>query len=237
MTLKGKTILIIEDDQLMREGLCDNLEFEGYHVVTAVDGEDGLEQAATLSPDLILLDVMLPGVDGIDVCRQLRSHGKTIPIIMLSARGSEIDKVLGLEIGADDYLAKPFGVKELLARIKALFRRFEPKPLEETFCFGPIEVDFSRHVVKKNSRIVELTAKEFDLLTCFVLNAGFALSRETLLEEVWGMNSATTTRTVDNHVLKLRKKLEETPETPRYFVTIYGMGYKFIAISQDSPAL
>ena len=237
MTLKGKTILIIEDDSLMRDGLRDNLEFEGYRVVCAVDGEKGLALADAETPDLILLDVMLPGVDGIDVCRQLRSRGKNVPIIMLSARGSEIDKVIGLEIGADDYLAKPFGVQELLARIKALFRRFEPKELEGPYRFDQIEIDFSRHTVQRDNTIIELTAKEFELLKCFVHNAGVALTRESLLEKVWGMNSSTTTRTVDNHVLKLRKKLEEHPETPRYFMTIYGVGYKFIDGFVDGRAV
>ncbi|MEJ2609563.1 MAG: response regulator, partial [Candidatus Thiodiazotropha sp.] len=142
-----KTILLIEDDLRMREGLQDNLEFEGYRVLCAKSGEEGLELVNSNQPDLILLDVMLPGIDGIDVCRQLRSGEKSIPIIMLSARGSEIDKVLGLEIGADDYLTKPFGVKELLARIKAVFRRFEPKSSDTSYRIGSIEIDFLRHLV------------------------------------------------------------------------------------------
>ena len=157
----------------------------------------------------------------------MREQKKDVPIIMLSARGSEGDKVLGLEIGADDYMTKPFGVNELLARIKAVFRRFEPKEVETLYRIGTAEIDFTHHIVTKNGVIVEFTAKEFELLKCFVHNSGVPLSRETLLEKVWGMDRSTTTRTVDNHVLKLRKKLEETPDTPRYFVTIYGIGYKF----------
>jgi two-component system, OmpR family, alkaline phosphatase synthesis response regulator PhoP len=223
-----KTILLIENDLRMREGLQDNLEFEGYRVLCAKSGEEGLELVNSNQPDLILLDVMLPGIDGIDVCRQLRSGEKSIPIIMLSARGSEIDKVLGLEIGADDYLTKPFGVKELLARIKAVFRRFEPKSSDTSYRIGSIEIDFLRHLVKKNGQIVEFTAKEFELLKCLIHNRGVPLTREDLLEEVWGMDCSTTTRTVDNHILKLRKKLEDIPDVPRYFLTIYGVGYKFI---------
>lgn len=227
MSLNGKKILIIEDDLNMREGLRDNLEFEGCSVLSADSGEVGLQLVDSEQPDLILLDVMLPGVDGIDVCKQLRSRETSVPIIMLSARGSEIDKVIGLEIGADDYLPKPFGVKELVARIKAVFRRLEPKHRDIPFRIGDMEIDLLHHMVKKGDRIVSLTSKEFDLLKYFVHNVGVPTSRETLLEEVWGMNSSTTTRTVDNHVLKLRKKLEDSPEVPHYFVTIYGVGYKF----------
>ena len=229
MPFKGKKILLIEDDLLMREGLQDNLEFEGYRILSADSGEKGLELFNSARPDLVLLDVMLPGVDGLEVCRQLRSWQAAVPIIMLSARGSEVDKVLGLEFGADDYLAKPFGVKELLARIKAVFRRLEPQDAAASvYRLGTIEIDLLHHQVRNNGRMIEFTAKEFELLKCFIQNSGVPLSRETLLEEVWGMDSSTTTRTVDNHVLKLRKKLEETPDLPRYFLTIYGVGYKFV---------
>lgn len=229
MPFKGKKILLIEDDLLMREGLQDNLEFEGYRILSADSGEKGLELFNSARPDLVLLDVMLPGVDGLEVCRQLRSRQAAVPIIMLSARGSEVDKVLGLEFGADDYLAKPFGVKELLARIKAVFRRLEPQDAAASvYRLGTIEIDLLHHQVRNNGRMIEFTAKEFELLKCFIQNSGVPLSRETLLEEVWGMDSSTTTRTVDNHVLKLRKKLEETPDLPRYFLTIYGVGYKFV---------
>lgn len=225
--LKGKKILIIEDDLHMRMGLQDNLEFEGYRVLCAESGEEGLELFAAEHPDLIILDVMLPNMDGIDVCRKLRARQKHIPIIMLSVRGSEVDKVIGLETGADDYMTKPFSVKELLARIKAVFRRFNLKEQEPLYRLGETEIDFQHHEVKKNGESIEFTAKEFELLKCFVKNSRVPLSREMLLDEVWGMDSSTTTRTVDNHVLRLRKKLEDVPEEPRYFITIYGIGYKF----------
>lgn len=224
---KGKTVLLIEDDLHMRMGLQDNLEFEGYRVLSAESGEDGLELFAAEHPDLIILDVMLPHMDGIDVCRKLRAQEKHIPIIMLSVRGSEVDKVLGLETGADDYMTKPFSVKELLARIKAVFRRFNLKEQEHLYRLGGAEIDFQHYEVKKKGESIEFTAKEFELLKFFVNNSRVPLSRETLLDEVWGLDSSTTTRTVDNHVLKLRKKLEEIPEEPRYFITIYGVGYKF----------
>lgn len=224
---KGKKILIIEDDLHMRVGIQDNLEFEGYQVICAENGEEGLELFFQERPDLIILDVMLPNMDGTDVCRKLRNEKNHIPIIMLSVRGSEIDKVLGLETGADDYMTKPFSIKELLARIKAVLRRFEIKEPEQLYRFGDVEIDFLHHEVKKNGEIIEFTAKELDLLKCFVQNRGVPLTREILLDKVWELDSDITTRTVDNHVMKLRKKLEEVPDTPRFFITIYGVGYKF----------
>jgi two-component system alkaline phosphatase synthesis response regulator PhoP len=225
--VKGKKILLIEDDLHMRMGLQDNLEFEGYHVLCADSGEMGLALFYSESPDLIILDVMLPNMDGIEVCQKLRAEKKHVPIIMLSVRGDEIDKVLGLETGADDYMTKPFSVKELLARIKAIFRRFKINPDKDLFRIGDAEIDFIHHEIKKNGQLIEFTAKEFELLKYFVHNPGIPLSRDTLLEEVWSMDGSITTRTVDNHILKLRKKLEEIPDVPRYFITIYGVGYKF----------
>lgn len=227
MLLKGKKILLIEDDLHMRMGLQDNLEFEGYQVLCAESGEAGIALFTTEHPDLVILDVMLPNMDGIDVCRELRRQKRHSPIIMLSVRGSEVDKVLGLETGADDYMTKPFSVKELLARIKAVFRRFEPTETEPVYRIGTAEIDFLHHEVKKNGNFIEFTAKEFELLHYFVQNSGIPISREILLEEVWGMEHSITTRTVDNHILRLRKKLEDNPNTPRYFITIYGVGYKF----------
>jgi len=224
---KGKKILIIEDDLHMRVGLQDNLEFEGYQVLCAASGEEGMELFSLERPDLIILDVMLPNMDGTDVCRKLRAEKQHIPIIMLSVRGSEVDKVLGLETGADDYMSKPFSINELLARIKAVLRRLEIKEPEQLYRLGVVEIDFLHHEVRKNGKLIEFTAKELELLKCFVRNIGIPLTREALLEKVWEMDSETTTRTVDNHVLKLRKKLEETPDTPRFFITIYGVGYKF----------
>ena len=211
----------------MRMGLQDNLEFEGYHVTCADSGEMGLELFYSKSPDLIILDVMLPNMDGIAVCQKLRAEKKHVPIIMLSVRGDEIDKVLGLETGADDYMTKPFSVKELLARIKAVLRRFTTKQDEDSYHLGEAEIDFTHHEVRKDGKLIEFTAKEFELLKYFIHNRGIPLSRDVLLENVWSMDGFITTRTVDNHILKLRKKLEETPDTPRYFITIYGVGYKF----------
>ncbi len=229
MLFKGKKILLIEDDAHMRTGLQDNLEFEGYTVFGADSGEGGLRLFRHKHPDLIILDVMLPGMDGIEVCRTLRAEKRHVPIIMLSVRGSEVDKVLGLETGADDYMTKPFSIKELLARVRVVFRRFDPRSLEAVHRLGDIEVDLLHHEVRKCGVEVDFTAKEFDLLKYFLENNGVALSREILLEEVWEQDSEITTRTVDTHVLKLRKKLEETPNSPRYLLTVYGVGYKFIS--------
>jgi len=227
MSFKGKKILLIEDDLHMRLGLRDNLEFEGYTVLCAESGEDGLEIFATEQPDLILLDVMLPNMDGIEVCQRLRAQERHVPIIMLSVRGGEVDKVLGLETGADDYMAKPFSLNELLARIHAVLRRFDRKDVVPMYRIGDVEIDFVHHEVKKNGKILGFTGKEFELLNYFVRNKGVPLSREQLLEDVWGMETSITTRTVDNHILRLRKKLEDTPNSPRYFITVYGVGYKF----------
>jgi len=227
MSQKGKKILVIEDDIFMREGIRDNLEFEGYDVYMTGSGEEGLLLFQEHRPDLIILDVMLTGIDGIEVCRKLRSEKKRVPIIMLSVRSTEVDKVLGLETGADDYMTKPFGIKELVARIKVVLRRFESKPLETVYTLEDIEVDIVRQEVRKRGVPIEFTAKEFDLLRYFLENNGKPLSRDLLLEDVWGQCVETTTRTVDTHVLKLRKKLEKTPDSPRYLLTIYGVGYKF----------
>jgi two-component system alkaline phosphatase synthesis response regulator PhoP len=227
MLLKGKKILVIEDDAHMRRGLQDNLEFEGYEVYVTDSGEEGLRLYQKHSPNLIILDVMLTGIDGIEVCRKLRAEKKHVPIIMLSVRSSEVDKVLGLETGADDYMTKPFGLKELVARIKVVLRRFDSRPPENVYKLDDIEVDLIRQEVRRKGVLMEFTAKEFDLLKYFLENNGKPLSRELLLEQVWGQNVETTTRTVDTHVLKLRKKLEKSPDSPHYFLTIYGVGYKF----------
>ncbi len=227
MIFKQKKILLIEDDLHMRIGLQDNLEFEGYIVFCAESGEEGLILFEKEHPDLILLDIMLPGMDGIEVCKKLRIQPTNVPIIMLSVRDSEVDKVLGLEIGADDYLSKPFGIKELLARIHAALRRAGKDKPVTTYSLGKTEIDLLRHEVKKDGKLLPFTAKEFELLKYFIQHQGIPLSRDQLLEKVWGMEKFITTRTVDNHVLRLRKKLEDTPDAPRFFITIYGVGYKF----------
>jgi DNA-binding response OmpR family regulator len=221
-------ILVIEDEPDLRRGLEMNLKAEGYGVLTAVSGEAGLEQALDERPDLVLLDVMLPGLNGFDVCRELRRKGFEAPIIMLTAKAEEIDRVVGLEIGADDYVTKPFGLRELLARIRVRLRRHAPAHASEVLRFGSVEVDFDRHEASRKGARVELTGKEFDVLKLLAQHAGETITRDRLLNEVWGYESYPTTRTVDNHVLRLRQKLEDDPANPRHILSIYGEGYKLV---------
>jgi len=222
------TILIIEDEREMAEGLKDNLEFDGYRVLLAPDGHTGLEKARGSRPDLILLDIMLPGKSGFDVCRDLRSQGITTPVIMLTARGEEIDKVLGLEIGADDYITKPFSIRELLARIKAVLRRTASPPEEPVFQFGRLSIDLNHFTASERGAAVDLSHKEFEIIRHLHTHAGKTVSREDLIENVWGYDSFPTTRTVDNHILKLRKKIEPDPSHPSHILTVHGIGYKYI---------
>ena len=221
-------VLIVEDDESMATALRDGFEYEGFNVVLARDGAEGLRLATESSPDLMILDVMLPKMNGMDVCRQIRKDGNPVPIIMLTARGQEIDKVLGLKLGADDYVTKPFGFMELMARAEAMLRRAGVRdPLPDRFQFGDITVDFRKAEVRKKGRPVELSAREFRLLRHFIAHRGEVVSREELLDSVWDYDSAPLTRTVDMHVAKLRKKIEETPDDPRFIVTVHRMGYKF----------
>jgi two-component system alkaline phosphatase synthesis response regulator PhoP len=223
-------ILLVEDEEDLRMTLSDRLKAEGYALETASDGEDGLRKATQNSHDLIILDVMLPKKNGFDVCRDVRNAGIVAPIIMLTARGQLVDKVLGLKIGADDYLTKPFEVLELLARIEAHIRRGSAQPKDaEVLQFGPICVDLKGTTVSRNGKPVPLSAREFRLLRYFAQNPGTTLSREVLLKEVWGYNEDTFTRTVDVHVGSLRQKLEKDPKTPALIVTVPGLGYKFVA--------
>ena len=222
-------ILIVEDEPSMVAGLRDNFEFEGYEVVTAGDGEAGLERALADSPDIVILDVMMPKLSGLDVCRQLKGKRPALPIILLTARGQEVDKVVGLELGADDYVTKPFSIRELLARVKAVLRRAKVLPVDqERFAFENIEVNLRRHEVRRGGEAIPFSTKEFELLKCFLSHPGEALSRDRLLDEVWGYDNYPTTRTVDAHMLRLRQKLEPNPEEPRFFLTIHGVGYKFV---------
>lgn len=221
-------ILVIEDEPDLLRGLEMNLKAEGYSVLTAVSGGAGLEQALEEKPDLVLLDVMLPGLNGFDVCRELRRKGFEAPIIMLTAKAEEIDRVVGLEIGADDYITKPFGLRELLARIRVRLRRHVPARASEVLRFGSVEVDFDRHEASRKGARVELTGKEFDVLKLLAQHAGEIITRDRLLNEVWGYESYPTTRTVDNHVLRLRQKLEDDSANPRHILSIYGEGYKFV---------
>jgi two-component system alkaline phosphatase synthesis response regulator PhoP len=222
-------ILIVEDEPNMVAGLRDNFEFEGYEVLTASDGAEGLGRALNDAPDLVILDVMMPKMSGLDVCKQLKAKRPSLPVIMLTARGQEVDKIVGLELGADDYVTKPFSIRELLARIKAVLRRARVVPKDqESYAFGDVEVNLRACQVVRAGKPVEFSAKEFDLLKYFLCHPGEALSRERLLEEVWGYNRFPTTRTVDAHIVRLRQKLESRPEEPHFILTIHGVGYKFV---------
>ena len=221
-------ILIVEDEPAMASGLRDNLEFEGYVVRMACDGEEALASAAESPPDLILLDLMLPRRNGLDVCRELRRRGLSVPIIMLTARSQETDKVVGLELGADDYVTKPFSVRELMARVHVQLRRTASHGSVEHFRFGEIELDFKRHHAARGGRLLHLTAREFDLLRYFVRRRGETVSRDELLDKVWGMGAYPLSRTVDNHIAKLRQKIERLPADPEYLITVHGLGYKFL---------
>src|SRR6185295_11467536 len=223
-----RRVLIVEDDEAMSVALSDGFAYEGYEVETAQDGESGLHLAKEGSPDLILLDVMLPKMTGLDVCQQLRSGGNDVPIIMLTARGQEIDKVLGLKLGADDYITKPFSFMELLARAEAVLRRApSPAPTAAPFQFGDVTVDFKRHEARKAGQPIELSPREFQLLAFFIEHRGEIVTRETLLDAVWGGSSLPFTRTVDMHIAKLRKKIEDNPGDPKFLVTLHRLGYKF----------
>lgn len=222
-------ILIVEDEPNMVSGLRDNFEFEGYQVITAPDGVAGLERALSESPDIVILDVMMPRMSGLDVCKQLKAKKPSLPIIMLTARGQEVDKVVGLELGADDYVTKPFSIRELLARVKAVLRRAGviAKPSEK-LAFGDVEVNFKSCQVCKKGKAVDFSSKEFDLLKFFLHHPGETLSRDRLLEEVWGYDHFPTTRTVDAFVVRLRQKVEPRPDEPRFILTVHGTGYKFV---------
>lgn len=222
-------ILLIEDDPNIVRGLSLNLKYEGFDVLVAADGEGGLEMALTERPDLIILDIMLPRLNGYEVLRKLNKIKQLTPVIVLTAKESEVDKILGFDLGADDYVTKPFGLKELLARIRAVLRRHRiSDPTSDTVCFGDVKVDFAARSVCKAGALVPMSAKEIELLRCFLRRAGEALSRERILNAVWGYDYEGTERTVDNFVQKLREKLEVTPGSPRHFQTVRGVGYRFV---------
>ena len=222
-------ILIVEDQKDMVTGLVFNLEAQGHTVSAAYDGEAGLSSAERERPDLIVLDIMLPKRDGFEVCRELRRKGHDVPILMLTARREEADKVRGLEIGADDYLTKPFGLSEFLARIKALLRRGPGKDVQLENCrFGTIEVDFKNYRASKDGVPVNLSQREFEMMRLFLKNRDTVISRNRFLNEIWGYDRYPTTRTVDAHIASLRKKLETDPEHPQFIITAHGLGYKFI---------
>jgi len=226
----NKKILIIEDEEDLIKGLKLNLSDEGYDVVWAVNGAEGLRKALGETPDLIILDIMLPEMNGLDVCRELRQKKIDTPIIMLTAKGEEIDKVVGLEIGADDYMTKPFSIRELLARIKTQLRRTERnlKAVLKVYSFGDIEIDFAQYKVRHQGKELDFTSLEMDILKYFIAHRGEVVARNDLLDKIWGYESFPTTRTIDNHILKLRKKIEEDPAHPKYILSVYGGGYRFI---------
>ena len=222
-------ILIVEDEPDMVTGLRDNFEIEGYQVSVARDGAEGLKKALEEKPDLIVLDLMLPKMSGLDVCRNLRKNSFDAPILMLTARGQELDKVLGLEVGADDYITKPFSLNELLARVRAHLRRANNEvSVIEHYSFSDINVDFQKFKASKNGSPIELSPREFELLQFLINHRGETVTREQLLDAVWGYDAMMYTRTVDNHIAKLRQKIEDEPENPAFILTVHRLGYRFV---------
>ena len=222
-------ILVIDDEPEMVRGLEDNFRFEGYQTLSATDGATGLALALREGPDLVLLDIMMPRMSGWDVLRALRDKQLDIPVIMLTARGEEADRIVGLDLGADDYVTKPFSLRELLARVRAVLRRPGPRQRLTTYAFGDVRLHLRGRQVFKGGQEVRMTRKEFDLLLYFVEHRGEVVTRDRLLDEVWGYERFPTTRTVDTHVLRLRQKLEPDPEHPVHILTVHGQGYRFEA--------
>jgi DNA-binding response OmpR family regulator len=222
-------VLVVEDDPAILRGLADNLAFESYDVLTAADGETGYRLIREQKPDLVVLDLMLPRMSGYEVCRKVRADGVATPIIMLTARGEEADRVLGLDLGADDYITKPFSVRELLARIRAVLRRTHPaSALPDRLEVDDVVVDFRKYEATRAGRPIDLTRKEFGLLRLLASRPGEVVTRDELLNEVWGYEATPTTRTVDNHIASLRAKLEAEPSAPRHLMTVFGVGYKWV---------
>jgi DNA-binding response OmpR family regulator len=227
-----KKILIIEDEESIRMALEDDFRLENFDVTVAFDGIEGLTKAVNPDIDLIILDIMLPGINGFEICKKLRSQGIRTPVIILTAKGQEIDRVLGLEIGADDYVTKPFSPRELQARVKAVLRRMETEPddrQDNLYRSGGLEVDFRQYECRKNGKAVSLTVHEFGLLKYLIQNSGKVINRDELLDEVWGKDVFITPHTVDTHMANLRKKIEDVPSLPRLIISIRGVGYKFIS--------
>jgi DNA-binding response OmpR family regulator len=220
-------LLVVDDEPSMVMGLKDNLEFEGYHVRTAADGAEAYDILKSDRFDLVVMDVMMPGLSGFDVCRKRRAEGDATPILLLTARGQEMDRVLGLELGADDYLTKPFSLRELLARIKAILRRSRPADAS-TVVIGRLSVDFAKQTAVRDGESIPLTHREFEVLQYLLKKRGIAVSRDELLEQVWGYGESPTTRTVDNFILRLRKAVEDDPAQPAHILTAHGVGYKLV---------
>ena len=226
----NEKILIIEDEEDLVKGLKLNLVDEGYEVDYALNGKEGLEKALNEKPDLILLDIMLPGINGLEICKELRQKKLDIPILMLTAKGEEIDKVIGLEIGADDYISKPFSIRELLARVKAHLRRGNRggEAVPSVVQLETLKIDFGHYKVIRGDDETDLTSLEVDVLRYLIGQEGKVVSRDMLLDKIWGYEKFPTTRTIDNHILKLRKKIELDPNHPRHILTVYGGGYRFV---------
>jgi DNA-binding response OmpR family regulator len=228
----GRSVLIVEDDKAMSVALCDGLASEGFRVICAANGEDGFSLALERRPDVVILDVMLPRLNGLDVCRKLRADGNDVPILMLTARGQEADRVLGLKLGADDYITKPFSFLEFVARVEAVLRRSAPPgqaPADmDTYEFGDVRIDFRHHDATKGGQPIVLSAREFLFMAYLVAHRGAVITRDQLLDAVWGYDNMPFTRTVDTHVAKLRKKIEDDPANPRFLITLHRLGYKFL---------
>ena len=220
-------ILVVEDEEDLLRGLEMHLRKEGYRVVKTGRGDTAVSLAVRETPDLVILDVMLPGMSGLEVCRELRQRGFQAPIILLTAKSEEIDRVVGLEIGADDYVTKPFSVRELMARVKVRLRR-QPSPFPDDCRFGEVEVDFLHQRAARRGQPVELSPKEYEILRLLVRSRGEVVSRDRLLNEAWGYEAYPSTRTVDTHIMKLRQKLEADPANPQHILSVYGEGYKFV---------
>jgi DNA-binding response OmpR family regulator len=226
---EGRHILVIEDEPQMRAMLADNLEFEGYHVTAVASGEEGLSEFAQQAFALVLIDIMLPGISGFEVCQRLRSGGSHVPIVVLTARTHELDRIRGLDLGADDYVSKPFNVRELLARVRAQVRRDDWHSLRgEEFSFGDVTIKLRQRLVTRKGRRLALSAREFELLRYLLAHRNEIVSREQLLRDVWGYHQLSVNRTVDNYVAKLRTQLEPKPHEPRFIVTVHGCGYQLL---------
>jgi two-component system alkaline phosphatase synthesis response regulator PhoP len=222
-------VLVVEDEKKMSQGLKFNLEARGYKVLTAYDGEEGCKKALEEKPDLVILDLMLPKCDGYEVCRRLKKEIPKLPIIMLTARSQEAEVVLGLELGAVDYITKPFSILELMARIQGVLRRTKLEPTEsETFRIGNIYIDFNKYSANRDGEPVEFSPREYEILKYFSKHRGEVVKRNDLLNAVWGYDCFSVTRTVDTHIAKLRQKIEPDPHAPRHIITIHGIGYKFL---------
>jgi DNA-binding response OmpR family regulator len=225
---KKKKILVVEDDLSILMGLNDNLTAEGYEVMTASNGLDGLKIASEHPIDLLLLDIMLPGINGFEICKKIKTEKPLLPVLMLTARSSEMDKIAGLDYGADDYITKPFSISELLARVRAILRRVYPENNTlETYAFGKVRIDFKKMETFIDGNEVRFTRKEYSILEYFIQHEGEVVHRHDLLNNVWGYNKIPTTRTIDNFILDIRKKIEEIPSNPKHIVSISGVGYRF----------